>query len=442
MSDEEGRGESEEVVREKTDMSVEEGRTEPEEVVREKTVMSDEEGRAEPEEVVRVLGKTFLCDGETMCMVQWTKSESSEILWEELKDFPGGKAAGENFDQQEEIRRLRRREPVVLPPEKMNHNWYLQQLPDGLFIRNPTPTEFLLRCTTLRETLQVSPEGVCNPEATQALRTKLISQMDCVEIEGLAEAAMEGLFNRVVGLVLLERLEYDLQKARAEVRKMKQNADENLKTYTKRAIALWWAIDRLELVDDGNLDFSPPPQKKEAVRIWALGIRDERLDEFVKAGFDDESLMRGKVSELTTHRVKAEAWLARRELLRPRPRHNPTPTKCRQQQRPLMAVMTTPSQPENNNGRGQWNPTQQPRPQQRAAEMQRPGDQGAKCKHCPNGTVSTRKGCDNSLCESKVVVCFACQERSFRHGQGCRTLGCRANPETRQASGNGRVKDY
>lgn len=329
--------------------------------------------------------------------------------------------------------------PREIQSQERDSEWYRRQLLDSLFLGMKTPAEFLRMCAVIRESLDIPADGGGPSAATEALRAKLVAHLHCTGLEGLAKAAREGDIDRMEGLVLLEHFGYGLAKAYAAVLTMKQAPGESLRDYTRRTVDLWRGIRRVALEDPADLDreLQLPPER--AARFWARGITQMDLRGFIEQGIDNQRLTSKNASQLMEISREAEAWLAVREKFAGCPvlRPNPTPAKSKQHQ--LVAAMMTPSRPENNNGRGQWNPTQQPRPRQRAAGMQRPSDQGAPCKHCSTGTW--RRGCDNPLCESKVVACFSCQERSFLPGRGCRTSGCPAN-KPHQTSGNVRAEDY
>jgi hypothetical protein len=350
-----------------------------------------------------------------------------------------------------------REAPITKPKRNRNHaseqqkghtrkivkdeNFYKERLPRGLFQKISNPVQFLRRCAVYREACEVTSHGLCNPAATNALRRKLVNELQCTELVGLTESASKGRFNQTVGLVLQECFDYDLRKARIEIRNMRQNTNESLKEYTSRAIALWQAIDILKSVDDGVLDFTPPPKKKEAVRIWALGITDERLEEFKRLGMDDKSLWNGEVSEIMEHRREAERWLAGRELIRSHRTHNPAPTRNKQQQRPVVATMAPPTQVEPADGGRE---RRIPRPRRGRPEGPQREDQNrheAPCRICQKGTINRRKGCSNVLCPTKIVFCRDCQEMTYHLVNGCSTAGCKSNRGTSQPLGNGRVRE-
>lgn len=325
--------------------------------------------------------------------------------------------------------------------KKKDSKWYFQQLLDPLFIKEPTPAEYLRSCVIVRESLQLEKDGKGSPEAAGALRAKLITHMGCIGIEGLAEAALKGDLDQIEGLILVEHLDYDLKKAHTAVRTLKQRPGESLKDYTKRAVDLWRGIRRVTLVDENPLDNEFRAQDDRAVPYWASGIIQPELVDFIRQGINDGSLAKGDHTMLMEKYESAKKWLvirqkfARCEILH----SNPAPSKSKQHQ--LVAAIAPPNHTGDNNAWERQKPTQRPTAERRTVELRQRGDGIGPCQHCTEGTFTRGKGCNNRNCKSKFAVCFFCEQQSFRSRRGCHTPGCQANQDRRQRSGNGQAKD-
>lgn len=316
-------------------------------------------------------------------------------------------------------------------------------LPDYLFNSKPTPTEFLTNSAAIREALELQEEntGTAPVTATRVLRTKYSSRMGCGTLEGLSTAANRGEIDRMEGLILRHHLGYSLKKAHEAVFNMEQGNNESLRNYTNRAINLWRGIGLVSSTEPKDLEARFQATKDRAGMYWIAGIRQPDLELFINKKICDDTLVSVQVTELKKLCREAEDMLERLEDVKRSTVLHPTQTSAKNKHRQLVAAMTPPSQAETENGRERWNPTQQPRRQQRAAEPQRPGDQRAMCEHCSEGTFTWGKGCDNPLCRSKARPCRYCQKLSFYPRRGCDTPGCQPIRELRRASGNGRAGD-
>ena len=245
------------------------------------------------------------------------------------------------------------------------------------------------------------------------------------------------------GEILHEHFEYSLKKAHGGVNDMEQRRDESLKNYTQRAENLWRAIRRVELVSEEVLSSRFKAVSEEAIEIWATGITQPDLREFVRKGFLEDAWGKEDWKGLQKHYKRAREWLERAAKV-PSLANQPqtgkavktgqAPNPGRSKQRPLVAVMAPSDQGESTNGRDRRNPRQRQGFQRSVASSQGQNSQSEPCQDCADGIFTWGKGCNNLSCKSKCMKCNYCGQISFQPRRGCLNASCPAKP-----SGNGRV---
>ena len=327
-------------------------------------------------------------------------------------------------------------------------NRYFQQLPDFLFLKNPTPAEFMERSAAIREAIRLptSEEGPAHETACLALRIKYGSHMGCGMIPGLADAAHEGSMSRMEGLILRDHLGHNLRRAHATILKPEQDKMESIRAYTIRLINLWHAIDRVTLVtpEDEGIENQYSATRDLAVRDWINGIRQPALTEFMRRSLGDSSFRKGDETKLMDKCKEAEKALEEQEEFQQNPllRAIIKPANSKQQ-RQIMAVTTTSDYTGNTSSEGQQSARQGRRPsegQQGRPEIRVRG-QTIPCDDCTTGTFTIGQGCSNPECKTKFRHCHFCMKWSFSPRTGCTTPGCQSK-RTSRGPGNGRARGH
>jgi hypothetical protein len=287
-------------------------------------------------------------------------------LRDRQEDSGSDSSLGDDVDwslQEEEKGKEKGREEKGKEKGREKSREYEKRLTDIMFVREPSVAEFLRRCSTIRETLNLKADGGGSPRAARALLNKYRTQMGGSDVLGLATAADEGDFDLMEGLVLYNLLDYNLKDAHAAVRNVRQHDKESLRAYTRRVLDLWRGIERVELVDKRYLELSARADKAIAVRYWSFGIRLEELRSFVQGGVLDQSLIFGDISKIKDLSLRAQKVLDEADSIKDcfLLRLVPAPAKSKQHRYATAKAPT--SQTVGETTRGGRGPVREPRQQ-------------------------------------------------------------------------------